>query len=235
MMHRLNHIALLVIGAFLLTSSSHTHTRLPTPAVKYNHFAEWLEGNQRQAADNEMAAHSEIPDDINTISEYYEHPLTHQSVIDFFVAITASERIALPIIYHAEQYNVPIDLMFALSWVESSYRPYAVNHNRTSADRGLFQLNSKTFYHLDIDEFFHPDINALHAAQHLRYCLDKAKGDVPTALAIYNAGLGRVIRNTIPEITKVYRARIIEYRAQLVRQFYAYINRSVAADRTQHS
>lgn len=234
-----NRVFGIVTLCFLLSTSS-----IVTTSV-YDHYAssssnyeEWLEAGER---------HREQPYSVDyyeqaagagrlTIDEYYRIAATHTMVIDFFVRLAGSERIALPIIYHAERNNVPLALMFSVSWVESKYKPYASNNNPSTTDRGLFQLNSASFYTLNLEDFFNPEINSLHAGRHLRYCLDKGAEDISTALAIYNAGLGRVRRNTIPASTKVYVSRIIEYRLQLISRFDAFIAQRIASTQiTQQS
>ncbi|MFW5827920.1 MAG: hypothetical protein ACOCU4_07505, partial [Alkalispirochaeta sp.] len=53
----------------------------------------------------------------------YREDVTHQAVVDFFVELTGSEDIALPILYHANRANLSLSLVFALTWVESRYSP----------------------------------------------------------------------------------------------------------------
>jgi len=219
-----NHLFVIILLALLLSGSNIFFTEHSDYYRIKNNYEEWLAENalyreQRYSA----AAYNEIAAENLTIDEYYYNPSTHRMVIDFFVRVTGSERISLPIIYHAEQNDIPLAVMFSIAWVESKFKPYAYNLNSTTIDRGLFQLNSASFYQLELEEFFNPEINALHAGKYFRYCLDKAAGDYATALAIYNAGLGRVRRGTIPSSTKVYISRVLEYRSQLIRRFNAYI------------
>jgi hypothetical protein len=98
----------------------------------------------------------------------------------------------------------------------------AVNYNSTSIDRGLFQLNSSTFRHLTEDDFFNTEVNTFHGLKHLEFCLSQGEDDAQ-ALAIYNAGLYRVVRGRTPAHTLVYVDRILAYRANLLADFHAYI------------
>ncbi len=233
MLHKQNQIVVLVVGVLLLSSSSNFTSVTPDAGAnggeRFHGFAEWVASNTPAVGSgDEVLSDFLIPDNLQSIDDYYQHPLTHQLVIDFFVGVTYSEEIALPILFHSEREQVPVDLMFSISWVESRFRPYATNDNPTTIDRGLFQLNSASFFQLSLDDFFHPEINTLHASQYLRFCLDRSNGSDATALAIYNAGLTRVRTGSIPQTTQVYISRVLEYRAQLTDRFFAYIDRRVA-------
>jgi soluble lytic murein transglycosylase-like protein len=152
----------------------------------------------------------------------YREDLTHDHVEEFFVDLTGSEDIALTILYHADRNDLSLALVFSLSWVESRFEPTAVNHNDTSIDRGLFQLNNRSFPHLSEPDFFDPDVNADHGTDYLRYALRHGR-DEETALAVYNAGLSRVRRQQIPASTLVYIDRIMRYKASLERHFIRHI------------
>ena len=168
------------------------------------------------------------------LSALYGHNGTHQMVVDFVLDIAGSEEIAMPILYYADRYDVPLSLALSVAWVESRFQPDAQYTNASSVDRGLFQLNSKSFLKLEEEDFFHPDTNALHAAEHLQYCLRNSNGEYRTALAIYNAGLGRVIRGTIPQSTQIYVGRVMDYRHRLVERFHSYILDQLSSDKITH-
>ena len=152
----------------------------------------------------------------------YREDVTHEAVVDFFVELTGSPEIALPMLYHADRENLSLSLVFSLAWVESRYSPVAVNQNATSTDRGLFQLNSLTFRDLSEDDFFHPDVNTFHGTQFLRWCMEHTESEMQ-AVACYNAGLTRVRAGRTPASTLIYVDRISEFRARLERRFRAYI------------
>ena len=152
----------------------------------------------------------------------YREGVTRAKVVDFFVQRTGSEQTALPILYYADRLNVPLMFVFSLVYVESAYRVRAVNYNAGSIDRGLFQLNSRTFPHLTEDDFFNPEVNAFHGLKYLEFCLAYGK-DEAQALAIYNAGLTRVVRGQTPRITRIYVQRVLDHRARLERDFASYI------------
>jgi soluble lytic murein transglycosylase-like protein len=84
-------------------------------------------------------------------------------------------------------------------------------------DRGLFQLNSRTFPHVRVDDFYDPQINARLGLKHLRFCLNQSKSEL-VALAIYNAGALKVQKGT-PYRTLNHVARILDYREKLEKDF----------------
>ena len=97
-----------------------------------------------------------------------------------------------------------------------------MNYNGTSIDRGIFQLNSLTFRNLSEDDFFNPEVNAFHGLRYLEFCLDQGVDDAQ-ALAIYNAGLSRVIRGQTPSSTLRYTAGVLSYEAALLEDFTDFI------------
>jgi hypothetical protein len=144
------------------------------------------------------------------ISEYYRDPLSRDLVIDFFSRITGSREIAETILAASETHKVPPGLAFAVAWEESRYRPRAINtRNRNgSIDRGLFQLNSRSFPKLSETDFFDPRTNTWHGIAHLRWCLDTGGSEV-VALAMYNAGAVRVNASGTPKATLEYAGRVL--------------------------
>ncbi len=158
-----------------------------------------------------------VPDDEDPGLFLYRNKIFSSAVVDFYTRITGSRDIALPIIEYSEKYDIPLSLSFALAWVESRYNPKAVNRNRSSVDRGLFQLNSRTFRFLSKKDFFNPRINAKYGIAHLRFCLNTGKDEI-VGLAMYNAGtIG--VKNGTPITTLRYVSQIIKYRNYLEREF----------------
>lgn len=154
----------------------------------------------------------------------YREDLTHDAVVNFFVELTGNPEVAMSILYHADRADLPLSVVFSLAFVESRFSKRAVNDNKTSVDRGVFQLNSLTFRDLTEEDFFDPDINAYHGTDYLAWCFEQAPEE-RVALAIYNAGRYRVINGMTPASTKVYVRRIMTYREQLMERFRAYIGR----------
>lgn len=146
---------------------------------------------------------------------YYRDENTKDSVIWFYTYITGSEKTANAILTNAEKNNIPVSLAFSLAYVESRYKTRAVNKNKNKTiDRGLFQLNSKSFSDISEEDFFDPEINAKIGLSHLKFCLDTA-GNTISALAMYNAGTTKVKKGETPQMTLDYVSQIMTYRSGL--------------------
>ena len=161
---------------------------------------------------------SDTSDDV--ISKLYSDIKYSRAVLDFFTALTESETVAAVILDEAAKNGVPADLAFSLAFEESMFRPTAVNRNENSTDRGLFQLNSKSFPTLSDEEAFDPVVNARAALAYFGICLAKGENEV-AALAMYNAGHNRVKGSGTPKSTLDYIARIQSYRENLGKLFEA--------------
>ncbi len=151
--------------------------------------------------------------------ELYRNPATRAAVEWFYLRITGRRDVTMAILEAANREDVPLSLAFALCYTESRYNSYARNVNANgSIDRGLFQLNDRSFPRLGDDDFFSPETSAKYGLQHLRFCMNVA-GDETLALAMYNAGLSRVRNNKTPSSTLRYVGRIASYRANLENAF----------------
>ncbi len=145
----------------------------------------------------------------------YRSSISRSSVITFYTKITGNRDVAIAILTEAERNNIPISLAFALAYTESKYKTGAVGHNvNGTTDRGLFQLNSASFPQLSESDFFDPRVSAKYGMSHLRQCLRMAGNEV-SALAMYNAGSGRVKSNRTPQSTLNYIGKIISYQKKL--------------------
>ena len=156
------------------------------------------------------------------ISQFYLDPRTRSAVLDFFTAITASEEISKIILDAATDRKLPPSLVFALVHEESRFNPRAINRNSQTIDRGLFQLNSASFPKLSLADFFDPRINAQYGTAHLAYCLEQGGNEV-AALAVYNAGYGRISKTGTPRSTLDYIHRALNYRSNLEELFEAQV------------
>jgi hypothetical protein len=161
------------------------------------------------------------PERRDHIQELYNQPESRELVIDFFTELCPSREIAEAILTSADWFNIPPALAFALAWEESKLNPLAVNDkNRDgSIDRGLFQLNSRSFPHLELQGYFSPDVNSWHGMSHLRSCIDAGKSEI-AALAMYNAGAGRVTSSGAPKSTLDYISRIFDNRNKIENSFF---------------
>ncbi|MBI4611849.1 MAG: transglycosylase SLT domain-containing protein [Candidatus Rokubacteria bacterium] len=110
----------------------------------------------------------------------------------------------------AERYGVEPGLVEALIGVESAFDPWAVSRKGA---RGLMQLMPETAVALGVRNSFNPLQNIEGGVRYLRYLLDRYGGNLPLALAAYNAG-PRVVEGyrgipPYPE-TWLYVRRVIE-------------------------
>ena len=162
------------------------------------------------------------------ILELYRQSETQGYVVEFFTGVCPSKEITKAILFHADMFNIAPALAFALGWEESRLDPAAVNdRNRDgSIDRGIFQLNNRSFPRLDVQAFFNPELNAYYGMSHLRYCLD-AGGTEIAALAMYNAGTGRVRNTGTPKTTLDYVSRILENRREIENRFLEWEGRNM--------
>jgi hypothetical protein len=166
-----------------------------------------------------LSSSEEIQD---PVLEYYRNQEYQEWVVEFFKGICPDHEIAQIILIYADEFDVPVALAFALGWEESNFNPLAVNRNNLngSVDRGLFQLNNRSFPNLETREFFDVNTNARHGISHLRYCLDTGGSEI-SALAMYNAGAGRVSNTGAPKVTLDYISRILETRSRIESLFHS--------------
>jgi soluble lytic murein transglycosylase-like protein len=91
----------------------------------------------------------------------------------------------------AALHGVDEDLVRAVIQTESGFDPQAVS--RVGA-KGLMQMMPATAKRMGVEDPFDPRENIMGGVKYLRMLLDKFKGNVPLALAGYNAGPRKVTR-----------------------------------------
>ncbi len=116
------------------------------------------------------------------------------------------------IVKAADMHNVDYALIKAVIKAESDFDHKAVSRKGAM---GLMQLMPGTASMYRVDNSFDPWSNIEGGVRYLRYLLDQFKGDLPLALAAYNAGEASVQKynNQIPpyEETQSYVKRVLQY------------------------
>lgn len=130
-------------------------------------------------------------------------------------AATDRQRIEKTIQKAAAKYNLAPALIKAVIRAESNFEVAAVS---SAGAQGLMQLMPKTAEGLGVDDPFDIEQNIDGGSKYLRKMLDRFGGNVPKALAAYNAGPGTVLkyegRVPYPE-TRQYVKRVLRFSAQM--------------------
>jgi soluble lytic murein transglycosylase-like protein len=117
-----------------------------------------------------------------------------------------------PLISHtARRHGLDHSLVRAVIKVESDFNPTAIS---SKGARGLMQLMPGTARDLGVRDCFDPVENVDGGVRYLRMLLDFFDGDLPLALAAYNAGKEAVIQHggipPYPE-TREYVSKVLYY------------------------
>jgi hypothetical protein len=106
-------------------------------------------------------------------------------------------RVATPSLYDgliagaARENSLDPKLVKSVVLIESAFNPAAVSRKGA---RGLMQLMPETAVRYGVRDIFDPTENLAGGARHLAYLLGLYGGDLPRALAAYNAGEAAVAR-----------------------------------------
>ncbi len=123
-----------------------------------------------------------------TLHIFYDYDLLYPQ--PFQTSVTAAA--------HAAQ--LPVSLIYSVIRQESLYRTDVVS---SAGARGLMQLELSTAKPIaralklptpQLTDLFDPQINSTLGAQHLHLLLDRVNGQLPLALAAYNAGIAAANR-----------------------------------------
>lgn len=129
------------------------------------------------------------------------------------------ERLALIPTFErwAGEYDVPLDLLMAMTWLESGWQADVVS---SAGAMGIGQIMPDTLTWMEdiligepLDPFSANDSIRM-ASRYLRWLLDRTGGDAATALAGYYQGLGAVQTSGIFPSTKTYVANVLTFRDQ---------------------
>ncbi len=116
----------------------------------------------------------------------------------------------------ARRFQVAPALVKAVIKAESGFNPEATS---PAGAQGLMQLMPATARELGVENSFDPEQNIMGGTRYLRDLLDRYQGDVDSALAAYNWGMGNLERSngTLPEETRTYQARVKQYLSEFSR------------------
>ena len=124
------------------------------------------------------------------------------------------ERLVLMPVFEkwAKAYNVPIDLLKALAWMESGWQNDVVS---VVSARGIGQLTPTTVSFVNdrllgasLDPTV-PEDNIRMSSRYLAYLLGRTGGDQHQALAAYYQGYGSLQKNGVLPVTQLYVADIL--------------------------
>ncbi|MDP8222182.1 MAG: lytic transglycosylase domain-containing protein [Candidatus Lernaella stagnicola] len=100
----------------------------------------------------------------------------------------------------ALRHGVEPELLCAIAWTESRFRPYVVS---PMGAQGLLQFMPATGRKFGVRNSMNPVESAAGGARYMRYLLAEYDGNVSLALAAYNAGPGAVPKaGEIPTIAE---------------------------------
>jgi soluble lytic murein transglycosylase-like protein len=112
---------------------------------------------------------------------------------------------------HSRTHRLHPALIRAVIKAESDFDPLAISR---AGAVGLMQLMPQTAVRLDVQDLYNPDQNIGGGTKYLRQLLDRFNGNLPLALAAYNAGETVVDRyQSLPPIeeTRQYVKKVLRY------------------------
>lgn len=146
-------------------------------------------------------------------------------------AAVSDQELEEAVAHYARENRLSPALLMAIMKAESGFNPLAISK---AGAVGLMQLIPETAIRHGVKNMYDTRDNIAGGARHIRYLLNRFHGNVPFALAAYNAGEGKVDRyRQIPPYkeTRAYvkkvigfyhgyqtgmRANRIEYKASLI-------------------
>ncbi len=122
-----------------------------------------------------------------------EAPDVDEGATDTPATAPATRESLEPIIQEAAAtHGVDADLLRAVIQTESNFNSLAQSH---VGAQGLMQLMPRTARDLGVEDPFNARDNVFGGAKYLSRLIDRFKGNVPLALAGYNAGPAKVARH----------------------------------------
>ena len=125
----------------------------------------------------------------------------------------SKQDIRRAIAFYAKRYRLDPALLRAVIKAESDFRQHVVSKKGAI---GLMQLTPDTAATLRVANVYDSVENIHGGARQLRHLLNRYQGDLPLALAAYNAGVHRVKGGRVPKIreTRLYVRKVLRYYRQ---------------------
>ena len=125
----------------------------------------------------------------------------------------SKQEIRRAIAFYAKRYRLEPALLRAVIKAESDFRQHVVSRKGAI---GLMQLTPDTAATLRVANVYDSVENIRGGAKQLRRLLNLYQGDLPLALAAYNAGVHRVKEHRVPRIkeTRLYVRKVLRYYRQ---------------------
>ena len=122
----------------------------------------------------------------------------------------SKQEIHRAIRWYAKKYRLDPALLRAVIKTESDFRQHAVSRKGAI---GLMQLTPASAATLHVSDAYDSMQNIRGGAKQLRHLLNLYQGDLPLALAAYNAGVHRVKDHKVPRIreTRSYVRKVLRY------------------------
>jgi soluble lytic murein transglycosylase-like protein len=121
-----------------------------------------------------------------------------------------NQEIRVAIAIYAKRYHLDPALLRAVIKAESDFRQHVVSRKGAV---GLMQLTPDTAATLRVGNMHDSIQNIRGGAKQLRHLLNLYRGNLPLALAAYNAGVHRVKDRKVPPIreTRAYVKKVLKY------------------------
>ena len=122
----------------------------------------------------------------------------------------SKQEINRAITWYARKYRLDPALLHAVITTESGFRQHAVSRKGAV---GLMQLTPATATTLRVSDIYDSMQNIRGGAKQLRHLLNLYQGDLPLALAAYNAGVHRIKERKVPRIreTRAYVRKVLRH------------------------
>lgn len=118
------------------------------------------------------------------------------------------------VMINARVRNIPASLIFAIAQCESLFDPKAININSNgTTDKGVMQLNSRTFPYLTEREIMNVSCNIHNGCGLLEHLYNVYNGNLVKIIMAYNAGEGAVNSGHIPQKTINYLNEVLKNKA----------------------